>query len=159
MCQAHAKKWPEIQKTQTHHGGHRSPPLEGKHGEKILGEIVDDAESRLRADEGNQILSKNIALGEPRVLYYLAQLHVVEHFHAQGAIRADRIIDRAPNQIESAHAHVVSRFGIGNFPRAVSENEKRLEESDHHSLARPLHDHAREKDNVVSSLRFGIGNG
>src|SRR5260370_33929541 len=99
MCQAHAKKWPEIQKTQTHHRGHRSPPLEGKHGKKILGEIVDNAESALRPAEGNQILSKNIALAEPGVLYYLPQLQVVDHFHAQGTIRADLVITRAPNAI------------------------------------------------------------
>src|SRR5260370_9961261 len=105
MCQAHAKKWPEIQKTQTHHGGHRSPPLEGKHGKKILGEIVDNAESALRPAEGNQVVSKTIALGEPGVLYYLAQFHVVEHFHEQGAIRAHRLIDRAPNGDESAHTN------------------------------------------------------
>src|SRR5260370_14321925 len=141
MWKGDAKKWPEIQKTQTHPGGHRSPPLEGKHGKKILGEIVDNAESALRPAEGNQVVSKNIALGEPGVLYYLAQFHVVEHFRAQGAIRADRIIDRAPNQIESAHAHVVPRFRVGNFPRSVSENEERLEERYHHALARPLHDH------------------
>src|SRR6266849_9557784 len=158
MCQADTKKRPEIQKTETHYGGHGPPPLERKHGKEILGEIVDDAESALCPAEGNQVLAKNIALGESRVLDYLAQFHVVEHFHAQCAIRADRVIDRAPDQIESADTHVVPRFGIGNFPRAVSENEKRLEESDHHSLARPLHDHAREKDDVVSSLSFGVSN-
>src|SRR6202790_1107906 len=159
MCQADTKKRPEIQKTQTHYGDHRPPPLEGKHGKKVLGEIVDDSESALCPAEGNQILAKNIALGEARVLDYLAQLHVVEYLHAQGAICANRVIDRAPDQVESAHTHVVSRFGIGNFPRAVSENKKRLKESDHHFLARPLHDHAREKDDMVGSLRFGVSNG
>ena len=54
---------------------------------------------------------------------------------------------------------MVPRFGIGNFPRPVSENEKHLEESDHHSLAPALHDHAREKDDVIGALRFSIGNG
>src|SRR5438132_4342276 len=138
MCQADTEKRPEIQKTQTDYGGHCSPPLEGKHGKKVLGEIVDDSERALCPAEGNQIFAKNISLGEARVLDYLAQLHVVEHFHAQCAIRADRVIDRTPDHIESAHTHVVPRFGIGNFPRAVSENEKRLKESDHHFLPRPL---------------------
>src|SRR6202521_215230 len=158
MCQADAKKRTEIQKTETHYGGHRPPTLERKHGKEVLGEIVDDAESALRPAEGNQILAKNITLREPRVLDYLAQLHIVEHFHAQSAIGADRVIDRAPDHIESAHTHVVPRFRVGNFPRAVSENEKRLKESDHHFLARPLHDHAREKDDMIGSLSFGIGN-
>src|ERR1700674_5113230 len=159
MCQVDTKNRPEIQKPQTHYGGHRPPPLEGKNGKEVLGEIVDDAESALCPAEGNQILAKDIALREASVLDYLAQLHVVEHFHAQCAICANRVIDRAPDHVESAHTHVVSRFRIGNFPRAVSENEKRLEESDHHFLARPLHDHAGEKDDMVCSLNFGIGNG
>src|SRR6266481_6971452 len=159
MCQAYTEKRPEIQKTQTHYGGDGPPPLKGKHGKEVLGEIVDNAESTLRPAEGNQVLAKNIALGESRVLDYLAQFHVVEHFHAQGAIRADRVIDRAPDHIESPHTHVVPRFRVGNFPWPVSENEKCLEESDHHFLPRPLHNHARKKDDVVRSLRFGIGNG
>src|SRR6266481_3851466 len=158
MCQAYTEKRPEIQKTQTHYGGDGPPPLKGKHGKEVLGEIVDNAESTLRPAEGNQVLAKNIALGESRVLDYLAQFHVVEHFHAQGAIRADRVIDRAPDHVESAHTHVVPRFGIGNLPRAVSENEKRLKKSDHHFLARSLHDHPREKDDMVGSLSCGISN-
>src|SRR6266436_2203082 len=137
MCQTDAKKWPEIQKPQTQNTNHRPPPLEGKHGKKILGEIVDDPESAPRPAERNQILPKDIALGEARVLDYLAQFHVVEHFHAQGAIRADLVIDRPPNQVESAHTHVVARFRVGNFPRSVSEDKKRLKKSDHHFLARP----------------------
>jgi len=40
----------------------------------------------------------------------------------------------------------------------MSEDEERLKKSDHHALARSLHDHSREKDNVVSALSFGIGN-
>src|SRR6266446_58608 len=159
MYQADAEKRPKIQKTQTDYGGYRPPPLERKHGKKILGEIVDDSESALCPAEGNQVLAKNIALGETCVLDYLAQLHVVEHFHAQGPIRADRVIHRAPNHVESSDAHVVTRFRVGNFPWPVSENEKCLEESDHHFLPRPLHNHARKKDDVVRSLRFGIGNG
>src|SRR6266436_1337531 len=146
MCQTDAKKWPEIQKPQTQNTNHRPPPLKGKYGKKILGEIVDDAESALRPAERNQILPKDIALGEARVLDHLAQFHVVEHFHAQGAIRADLVIDRPPNHVESANTHVVSRLRIGNFPRAVPKNEKRLKESNHHALPRPLHDHAREQD-------------
>src|ERR1700674_4806704 len=117
MCQADTEKRPEIQKTQTHYGGHCPPPLERKHGKEVLSEIVNDAESALCPAEGNQIFAKNIALRESRVLDYLAQLHVVEHFHSQCAIRADRVINRAPDQVESAHPHVVARFGIGNFPR------------------------------------------
>src|ERR1700687_6453551 len=132
MCQPDAKKQPEDQKPQTHYGGHGSRPLERKHGKKILSEIVDNAESALCPAEGNQVLAKNIALGEAPVLDYLAQLHIVEHFHAQCAIRANRVIDRAPDHVESPHTHVVPRFGIGNFPRAMSEKEKRLEESDNH---------------------------
>src|SRR6266446_6068258 len=112
MYQADAEKRPKIQKTQTDYGGYRPPPLERKHGKKILGEIVDDAESALCPAEGNQVLAKNIALGESRVLDYLAQLHVVEHLHAQRAIRANRLIDRAPDQVKSTHTHVVSRFRI-----------------------------------------------
>src|SRR5260370_811869 len=108
--------------------------------------------------ERRSIYMNKLALTKGRVLDYLAQFHVVEHFHAQGAIRADRVIDRAPNEVESAHTHVIPRFRIGNFPRSASENEEHLEEGDHHSLARPLHDHAREKDDVVSSLSFGVSN-
>src|ERR1700694_5178449 len=148
MCQADTKERPEIQKTQTYYSGHRPPPMERKHGKKVLGEIVDDAESALCPAEGNQILAKDIALREASVLDYLAQLHVVEHFHTQCAIRANRVIDRAPDHVESAHTHVIPRFRIGNFPRAVSENEKRLEKSDHHFLACPVHDHAREQGDV-----------
>src|ERR1700681_3414554 len=127
MCQADAKKRPEIQKTQTDYSGHRPPPLEGKHGKEVLGEIVDDAESAYCPAERNQVLAKNIALGEPSVLYYLAELHIVQNFHTQGAIRADRLIDRAPDHVESAHTHVVPGFRVGNLSRAVSENEKSLE--------------------------------
>src|SRR5260370_14528237 len=105
MCHADAEKRPEIQKTQTHYGGHRPPPLERKHGKEVLGEIVDDSESALCPAEGNQVLPKNIALGKARVLDYLAQLHVIEHFHAQCAIRADGVIDRAPDHLKSAHSH------------------------------------------------------
>src|SRR5260370_5496420 len=157
MCHADAEKRPEIQKTQTHYGGHRPPPLEGKNGKEVLGEIVDDAESALCPAERDPVLAKDIALGKARVLDYLAQFHVVEHFHAQCAIGANRVIDRAPDHIESAHTHVVPRFGVGNFPRAVSENEQRLEKSNHHFLAWPLHNHARKKDDMVSSLSVGIG--
>ncbi len=107
----------------------------------------------------DQVLAKDIALREARVLDYFAEFHVVEHFHAQCAVSADCVIDRAPDQVESADPHVVARFGIGNFPGTMSENEKRLEEGDHHCLARPLHDHAREKDDVIGALRFGIGDG
>src|SRR5882672_756190 len=136
MCQADTEKRSEIQKTETDYGGYRPPPLERKHGKEVLGEIVDDSEGALRPAEGNQVLAKNIALGESRVLDYLAQFHVIEHFHAQCAIRADRVIDRTPDHIESAHTHMVPRFRIGHFPRAVPENEKSLEEGDHHLLAR-----------------------
>ena len=93
LGQPDAKKWSEIQTTQADYGDHGSRPLKRKHGKKILGEIVDDAESALGPMERNEILPGNIALSEPRVLDYLAQLHVVDHFHAQGAIRTDRFID------------------------------------------------------------------
>src|SRR5208282_6178680 len=98
-----AKKGPEVKTTQTHYGDHRSPPLKGKHGKKILSQTVDDAEGALCPVQGNQILPGNIALCEARVLDYLAQFHVVDHFHAQCAIGADRVIHRAPYQVESAH--------------------------------------------------------
>src|SRR5208282_4264170 len=114
-------------KAQTHDADHRSRPLERKHGKKVLGEIVDDAEGSLCPVEGNQVFPKNIALDEARVLDNLAQFHVVDYFHAQSEIRADRLIHRAPDHVESTHTHVVARLGIGNLPRTVSENEKRLE--------------------------------
>lgn len=95
-------------------------------------------------------------MDEARVLNNLAQLHVVDHLHAQGAICADRVIDRTAHQVESAYPHVVLRLGISDLPWPVSKNEKRLEERDHHSLARALHDHAREKNNVVGSFRLRV---
>src|SRR5208282_140602 len=130
-----------------------------KHGKKILRQIIDDAESTLGPAKRNQILPVNIALDETRVLDYLTELHVVDDFHTQGAIRADCFVDRSPDHVESAHAHVVARFGIGNFPWPVSENKKHLEKRDHHSLAYALHNHAREKNEMVGSLRLGISKG
>src|SRR5208337_535662 len=96
-----SKKWSEIQKAQTHDAGQGSRPLERKHGKEVLGEIVDDTESALGPAQGNQVLAKNIALGEARFLDYFAEFHVVEHFHAQGSIGADRVVDRTPDQVES----------------------------------------------------------
>src|SRR5208282_3036149 len=130
-----------------------------KHGKKILRQIIDDAESTLGPAKRNQILPVNIALDETRVLDYLTEFHVVDDFHAQSAIRADCFVDGSPDHVKSAHAHVVARFGIGNFPWPVSENKKHLEKRDHHSLAYALHDHAREKNEMVGSLRLGISNG
>ena len=38
----------------------------------------------------------------------------------------------------------------------MSEDEQRLEESDHHLLAGMLHDHAGKEDQVIGAFRFGI---
>jgi hypothetical protein len=73
----------------------RSPPLERKQREEILGEIVNHAESALDPINGNQVLAKNHTLFEPRILDHLAQFHIVEDFHTQGKIAADRVIHGA----------------------------------------------------------------
>ena len=59
--------------------------------------------------------------------------------------------------IERSHAHVVARIRIRYSPGPVSENEQRLEKSNHHFLAGSLHDHSREHHYVIGLLRFGIG--
>ena len=48
---------------------------------------------------------------------------------------------------------------IGHFPGTVSENKQRLEKSDHHLLARVLHDHAGKKHQVIGAFRFGVRRG
>ena len=45
--------------------------------------------------KGDEVFAKYIALREAGVLDYFAQFHVVEHFHAQCHIGADRVIHRA----------------------------------------------------------------
>ena len=93
MCQPDTKKRTQIQKSQTHNGRHGSPPLERKHGKKVLGQIVDHAERPLGPAQRDQILPINIALDKARILDHLAQLHIVDHFHAQRTIRTDPLID------------------------------------------------------------------
>ena len=105
----------------------------------------------------NQVLAKDVALGEARLLDDFAQLHVVQHFHAQRPVSPDRVIDRTPDHIERAHSHVVLRPGISHFPRTMPENKERLKKGNHHSLARVLHDHARKKHHVIGFFGFGIG--
>src|ERR1022692_1638574 len=125
---------------------------------KVFGEIVDYAKRALGPAQRNQIFAKNIALRETCVLDDLTQFHVVDHFHAQRAIGADRVIDVASNHVEGAHTHVIARFWVSDFPGTMSENEERLEKCDHHSLAPLLHDHAGEKYHVIRLFCLGISN-
>ena len=54
------------------------------------------------------------------------------------------------------YAHVILSFGISHFPRTMTEHEQGLKEGNHHPLPRSLHDHAREKNNMVSPFVFRI---
>src|SRR5215831_3944632 len=49
----------------------------------------EDGEGPVSPPDRDQIAAKHIALREAGVLYDLAQLHVIEHFHAQGLIGSD----------------------------------------------------------------------
>ena len=108
---------------------------------------------------GNQIGAEDIALRVASLLYDLAQLHVVEHVEAQCLVCTQSVVHLAANQVECAHADVIFGFWIGDFPGTMSEDEQRLEKSDHHLLARVLHDHAGKKHEVIGTFGFSIGQG
>ena len=95
---------------------------------------------------------------KPGILHDLAEFHVVEHFHAQRPVRSDRVINRTPHHVECAHSHVILRLRVGNFPRPMAKYKERLKKSDHHPLARMLHDHAWKQNHMIGLLALGIRN-
>src|SRR5581483_11966430 len=156
MCKEHSYKWQEIEKQDHKNRTQRAPPLKRKNGKKVLGQVVDHAHRTFNPTQRNQIVSKDIALEISALFHQLSQLHIVEHFEPQCLICPNRVINLPANQVESAHAHVVFCFRVGNFPWPMPEYKQALEESNHHAFSGAVHDHAWKQHNVIGPLSIGI---
>ena len=99
---------------------------------------------------------KDVALGVSGILHDLAKLHIVEHFHSQSLVGADRVIDATPNHVERTDSHVILRSGRplsrDDVRRQTGSGKKRSS-----CVRRGVHDHARKQDDVVGVFGFGIG--
>src|ERR1700686_5236201 len=100
MCQPNPEKRHEIQKGQSERRDESAPPLKGQYREEVLREIVDHASRAMRPANRNQVCAEYVALREARILYHLAELHIVEHFHAQRFVSSHSVVGAAPNQVE-----------------------------------------------------------
>src|ERR1700692_3743295 len=132
MRQKNAEKWTEIQESHPEGRNQRAPPLEGKNREEIFGQVVNHAHRSVGPADRDEVSAKYIALGETGPLHDLPQFHVVENFHPQSLIRANRLINPPTHEVERAHTHVVVRAGISHLPWAVPKDKHRLAKSNNH---------------------------
>src|SRR5262249_28019201 len=107
----------------------------------------------------DQVITEYDVLAEAAVLDDFAQLHVVHHFHTKALVRTDSLVDGPTNEVEGADTQVVFRLRVGTFPRTVTEDEKKLEKSDHHFFSDSLHDDVGQQHNVIRLFGFHIRHG
>src|SRR5258708_6334456 len=150
MSEPYSEKRHEIQEGESHGRHQRAPSLEGQDRKEILREIVDHAACPSGPANRYQVAAEDVALREAGIFYNLAELHVVEHFHAQGFVGSHCLIHTAPNQVECAYAHVILRLWIGDFPRAMAEHKHGLKEGDHHEFTRTLHNNLWKHLQMIS---------
>src|SRR5581483_6474460 len=125
---------------------------------EVLCKIANHAHGVFCPAQRNQVPAQRDPLRESILFDDLAQLYVVQHFKPQLGMCAHLVVHRAASQVESAHAHMVFSTRIGNFPGTMTEDEKNVEECQHHSLPHAEHNQGGNQHQVIGLTFLGVSN-